>query len=48
MIRRVQISYPSGELRIISDNPKYEASEVEADKVGIFGKVIWYSRELER
>lgn len=46
--KRVQAIYPSGKLRIISDNPKYEPVDTDPDEVKVNGKVIWYARELER
>ncbi|PKN35617.1 MAG: hypothetical protein CVU61_02000 [Deltaproteobacteria bacterium HGW-Deltaproteobacteria-19] len=48
MIKRVQILFPEGRLRIISDNKQYEPIEAPADHVRVNGKVIWYGRELER
>lgn len=48
MIKRVQVMYPSDKVRIISDNPKYQAIEVPGDQVKVNGKVIWFARELER
>ena len=48
MIKRLQILYPSKKIKIISDNAKYESTEVDSDHLNISGKVIWYGRELER
>ena len=48
MIKRLQILYPSKKIKIISDNGKYESTEVDSDHLNINGKVIWYGRELER
>jgi phage repressor protein C with HTH and peptisase S24 domain len=48
MIKRLQILYPSKKIKIISDNAKYESTEVDSDHLNINGKVIWYGRELER
>ena len=46
MVKRIQIL--DDQVRIISDNKKYEVFEVPADRVKINGKVIWFARELER
>lgn len=46
MIKRVQVL--ADKIRIISDNPKYEAFDVPTDRVKVNGKVIWFARELER
>ena len=46
MIKRVQVL--ADKIRIISDNPKYEAFDVPLDRVKVNGKVIWFARELER
>lgn len=48
IIKRVQVLYPSGKLKIISDNGNYEPMEATPDQVKINGKVIWYGRDLER
>lgn len=48
MIKRVQILVPLQKIRIISDNAKYGALEVDACQVVINGKVIWFGREVER
>ena len=48
MIKRLQLLYPSQLVRIISDNLKYEATEVDAQQVKINGKVIWFGREIEK
>ncbi len=48
MIKRVQPLHPEGRLRIISDNKRYDPFEIEADKVRVNGKVIWFAREMER
>lgn len=47
-IKRLQILYPSKKIKIISDNVKYESTEVDSDQLKINGKVIWYGCELER
>ena len=46
MIKRVQVL--ADKVRIISDNPKYDAFEVPEERVRVNGKVIWFARELER
>ena len=48
MIKRVQVLFHEGKLRIISDNKQYEPIEATPDKVRINGKVIWFGRDLER
>lgn len=48
MLKRLQVLYPSAKIRVISDNPRYEAMEIDQEKVQINGKVIWFGRELER
>jgi len=48
MIKRLQILYPSKKIKLISDNAKYESTDVDSDHLKISGKVIWYGRELER
>ncbi len=46
MIKRVQVIADG--VRIISDNPKYEAFDVSSDRIRVNGKVVWFARELER
>lgn len=46
LIKRLQVIYPNGKMRIISDNNKYASVEVPCDQVKINGKVIWYAREI--
>lgn len=46
MVKRIQIL--NDQVRVISDNKKYEVFEVPADQVKINGKVIWFARELEK
>jgi SOS-response transcriptional repressor LexA len=46
MIKRVQIL--TDRVKILSDNPKYEAFDVPSDRIKVNGKVIWFARELER
>jgi hypothetical protein len=48
MIKRLQVNFLTNRIKIISDNPKYDAAEVEQEKILINGKVIGYGRELER
>lgn len=48
MIKRVQILFPSKKIRIISDNNRYNPVDVEMDSVRIYGKVIWFGREIDR
>lgn len=48
MIKRVQVIYPSRELKIISDNSRYEPAAVAHDSIVINGKVIWFGREIEK
>lgn len=48
LIKRVQILFPQRKIRILSDNPHYDPIEADPDQVKINGKVIWFSRELER
>jgi phage repressor protein C with HTH and peptisase S24 domain len=48
MIKRIQVLHPQVKLRIISDNKQYPPLEIDADKVTINGKVIWFGREMER
>lgn len=48
MIKRIQVLFHEGRLKIISDNMKYEPIDIDAEKVRINGKVIWFAREIER
>lgn len=48
MIKRIVISVPDGKLRVISDNKNYPEFAVDQNTIIINGKVIWYSRDLER
>lgn len=43
MIKRLQVVYPSGSVRVISDNAKYEFVELPQDQVRINGKTpyVW-------
>jgi len=47
MIKRVQPVFPD-KILIISDNKQYPPQEIDADKVTINGKVLWFAREMER
>jgi len=46
MIKRIQIVYPSGRIKIISDNRKYDSTEVDFDQIKVNGKLIWFGREM--
>lgn len=46
LIKRLQVLYPSGKVRIISDNSKYASFELSLDEIKINGKVIWFGREI--
>lgn len=48
MLKRLQVLYPSGNVKIISDNLRYQPVEIEPDLLKINGKVIRFGRELER
>jgi SOS-response transcriptional repressor LexA len=48
VLKRLQVLYPAGMIKLISDNSRYEPSEIEPDQIKINGKVIWFGRELER
>jgi len=47
MIKRIQV-LGQGRIRIVSDNPRYEPIEMNANELIINGKVFWYCRDLER
>jgi len=47
MIKRVQV-LGQGRIRVVSDNPRYEPIEMNANELIINGKVFWYCRDLER
>jgi len=34
--------------KVISDNPRYDAFEVDQGRITINGRVIWYAREMEK
>lgn len=46
LIKRLQTLYPSGKVRITSDNEKYDSFDLARDEVKINGRVIWFGREL--
>ena len=46
LIKRLQILYPSGKVRIISDNEKYDSFDLSHEEVKINGRVIWFGREV--
>jgi len=46
LIKRLQVVYPSGMVKVISDNDKYESVELQQDLVKINGRVIWFGREI--
>ena len=48
MIKRVERIWMTEQIRIISDNSKYESYEIDPRELSINGKVIWFCRELER
>ena len=48
MIKRLERIRGTQTVKIISDNKRCEPIELEAAKVKINGKVIWFGRELER
>jgi len=48
MVKRIQILYNEGKLKIISDNPLYEPIIISPEQTIINGKVIWFAREIEK
>jgi len=48
MVKRIQVLYNEGKLKIISDNPRYEPVIVSPEQIIINGKVIWFAREIEK
>ncbi len=46
LIKRLQILYPSGKVRVTSDNEKYDSFDLSQEEVKINGRVIWFGREL--
>ncbi len=47
IIKRINKVFPTGQLKIQSDNPSYEPFIVDPAQIIINGKVIWYARNLE-
>ncbi|HBE44240.1 MAG TPA: hypothetical protein DDW17_01995 [Deltaproteobacteria bacterium] len=47
IIKRINKVFPTGQLKIQSDNPSYESFIVDPAQIIINGKVIWYARNLE-
>ena len=48
VFKRLQVLYPAKKIKVISDNSRYEPSEIEPEQIKTNGKVIWFGRELER
>jgi len=48
LIKRLHLLYQDSKIHVISDNKQYPPQEIDANKIIINGKVIWYARELER
>jgi phage repressor protein C with HTH and peptisase S24 domain len=48
MVKRIQVLYNEGKLKIISDNPRYEPIIISPENIIINGKVIWFAREIEK
>jgi len=46
LIKRLQMVYPGGKVKVISDNSRYESVELPQDQVKINGRVIWFGREM--
>ena len=46
MVKRLQLGYPAGIVRIISDNPRYSSFDVPIADVHVNGRVIWIGREV--
>jgi phage repressor protein C with HTH and peptisase S24 domain len=38
--------YPSGTVKVISENAKHDSAELPQDQIRINGRVIWYGREI--
>jgi len=47
MVKRLQVN-PDRTIKIISDNPRYEPAIVKPEDITINGKVIWFSRVIEK
>jgi phage repressor protein C with HTH and peptisase S24 domain len=48
MVKRIEVLFPEGKLKLISDNGRYSSYVADPQDVVINGKVIWYGRDLER
>jgi phage repressor protein C with HTH and peptisase S24 domain len=48
MIKRLQVIYHQNRMKVISDNARYEAMDIDPGQAKVNGKVIWFGRELER
>lgn len=46
LIKRLQMVYPSGLVKVISDNNRYDSTELPLEQVRINGRVIWFGREI--
>lgn len=46
IIKRVQVLYPSGRFKIISDNSRYEPFDLESERLKVNGRVVWFGREI--
>ena len=47
MVKRVQKLIKSGNVRVISDNPRYEAEEIsDENRISVIGRVIWIGRSV--
>ncbi|MCR4287295.1 MAG: S24 family peptidase [Deltaproteobacteria bacterium] len=46
IIKRVQVLYPSGRFKVISDNSRYEPFEAEPERLKVNGRVVWFGREI--
>jgi len=47
MVKRVQKLFATGTVRIISDNPKYDAEEISEDgRLDVIGRVVWIGRNV--
>ncbi|MCK9196010.1 MAG: hypothetical protein M0P16_03425 [Syntrophales bacterium] len=48
MIRRIQYMFRDNKLKIMCDNTRYDPIEADREQVMIYGKVIWFGRDIER
>ncbi len=46
IIKRVQVLYPSGRFKVISDNSRYEPFDAEPERLKVNGRVVWFGREI--